>query len=146
MALELGKFPKRLPEPLLAAAKQLQAYGSQNQMRELMESVVSLEVANGHLFGLIASSLCQADAYYRGPYEVGAVFLLLDAPPLRSLPGASPLRFIRVFTQFISAFPVARRLPCVPMPITKALRLPASKTTLSLHCRPVPKYALPSTH
>lgn len=93
-----------LPEPLLAAARQLQTYGSQNQVRELVEPEVSLEAANGHLFSLIASGLCHADAYYRGPYEGGAVFLLLDAPTLRSLADNSPMRFIRVFTQFIAAF------------------------------------------
>jgi hypothetical protein len=93
-----------LPEPLLAAAKQLQAYGSQNQVRELTESEVSLEVASGHLFSLIASGLCEADAYYRGPYEGGAVFLLLNATPLQFLSDDSPLRFIRVFNEFISAF------------------------------------------
>ena len=33
------------------------------------------------------------------------MFLLLNAPPLRSLSDDSPLRFIRAFTEFISAIP-----------------------------------------
>jgi hypothetical protein len=62
---------------------------------------------NGHVLAMIASGVCEADAYYRGPYEGGAAFLLIkDAafPRRRESPLA---RLGHVFPQAIAAFAIA---------------------------------------
>ena len=92
------------PEAALQAVSQLQAFGNQNNIREFVEPELNLNAANGHLLSMIASGLCQADAYYRGPYNGGAVFLLLNAPEVRRQGDDTPLRFIRIFNEFITAF------------------------------------------
>ena len=59
------------------------------------------------------------------------MFLLLNAPPLRSLSDDSPLRFIRAFTEFISAIPCRHETPYAPMPVTRAIRSAGSRTVSS---------------
>lgn len=99
-----------LPPALLQAAKQMQAFGEQQRVAEFVAPALNLEDADGHKISLIACGLCGADAYYRGPYAGGAVFLLLTAPSLRRFADDTPMRFIRIFTEFISAFPCDHRL------------------------------------
>lgn len=93
-----------LPPARVRAAAQMRAFGEQMRVAEFVAPELNLEDANGHLLSAIACGVCGADAYYRGPYTGGAVFLLLEAPALRQLSDDTPMRFIRIFTQFISAF------------------------------------------
>lgn len=93
-----------LPQTLVQAAAQMQAFGEQQRVAELVAPALNLEDADGHKLSMIACGLCGADAYYRGPYAGGAVFLLLTAPSLRRFADDTPMRFIRIFTEFISAF------------------------------------------
>ncbi len=93
-----------LPPALLQAAAQMQVFGEQQRVAEFVAPALNLEDADGHKLSLIACGVCGADAYYRGPYAGGAVFLLLSAPILRRYADDTPMRFIRIFTQFISAF------------------------------------------
>jgi hypothetical protein len=82
--------------------------GEQNQIPELTQRQPALtEEMNGHIVSLIASGVCDADAYYRGPYDGGAVFLLIkDAKFPRSK--ESPLaRLATVFPQAISTFSIS---------------------------------------
>jgi len=113
-----------LPPALLQAAAQMQAFGEQQRVAEFVAPALNLEDADGHKLSLIACGVCGADAYYRGPdayyrgpdayyrgpdayyrgpYAGGAVFLLLTAPTLRRFVDDTPMRFIRIFTEFISA-------------------------------------------
>ena len=98
-----------LPPALLQAAAQMRTFGEQQRVAEFVAPALNLEDADGHKLSLIACGLCGADAYYRGPYAGGAVFLLLTAPTLRRFADDTPLRFIRIFTEFISAFPCDHR-------------------------------------
>ena len=98
-----------LPERVTAASRQLQEYGRQSQVPEFVAPELSLEAVNGHLLSTIASGICQADAYYRGPYDGGAVFLLLTAPETRRFADPTPTHFIRVFTEFIMNFACPHR-------------------------------------
>ncbi len=93
-----------LPPPLVQAAGQMRAFGEQQRVAAFVAPELNLEDANGHLLSAIACGVCGADAYYRGPYAGGAVFLLLEAPALRQYADDTPMRFIRIFTEFISAF------------------------------------------
>ncbi len=98
-----------LPPELVAASQQLQDFGRQNAVPELTTPEVSLDDVNGHLLSMIASGQCGADAYYRGPYEGGAAFLLLTAPEAKRFADPTPTHFIRIFMEFISAFSCPHR-------------------------------------
>ena len=91
---------------VLAQAEQLRAYGAQYEVTEFTEAQVPLDGVNGHTLSLVAAGLCGADAYYRGPYEGGAAYMLLQGPELRPWEELSTVAFIHLFTQFIQSFPV----------------------------------------
>jgi len=97
-----------LPAALVQASPEMKDLGEEQQIPELTEPQPALtEDVNGHVLSLIASGVCDADAYYRGPYDGGAVFLLIkDAKFPRS--NESPLaRLATVFPQAISTFSIA---------------------------------------
>ena len=98
-----------LPASVLQSARQMKAFGEQYGIREFTEPELSLDQVGGHPLSMIASGLCGADAYYRGPYDGGAVFLLLTAPPVKKYADDSPLRFIRIVNDFIAEFPCDHR-------------------------------------
>lgn len=91
---------------VLKQADQLRAYGEQYGVAEFTEAQIPLDRVNGHTLSLVASGLCSADAYYRGPYEGGAAYMLLQGPELRPQEELTPLGFIQAFTEFIRAFAV----------------------------------------
>ena len=93
-----------IPEPLLRAAKQLQAYGEQHDVPEFTGPQQTLDAVSGHLLCMIACGLCEADCYYRGPYAGGAAFMLLSAPEVRQRSDDTALRFIHVYNEFLIQF------------------------------------------
>lgn len=97
-----------LPPALVRSAELLRGFGAEHGVAELAEAELSLESVSGHLLAMIAAGVLGADCYYRGPYEGGAVFLLLEAPELR-VRLSPPTRMINVFIQFISTFEVNHR-------------------------------------
>jgi hypothetical protein len=66
-----------LPNHLLTASLVLKAYGEQHKIPELTTPQVPLDQVDGHSLALIASDICEANAYYRCPYEGGALFVLI---------------------------------------------------------------------
>jgi hypothetical protein len=52
---------------------------------------------------MVASGLCRAGAYYRGPYDGGAVYFLVNEV---SLPVADTPRIVQVILQTIANFAV----------------------------------------
>ncbi len=98
-----------LPEPVVQAARQVRAWGAQEDVRELTLSHFGLDLADGHTLSMTASGLCGADAYYRGPYDGGAAFFLLTAPELREEMPLSLVRMARLFNTFIGQFPCDHR-------------------------------------
>lgn len=97
------------PPSALQAVTHLREYGEKNGLREFTEPELSLDQVGGHPLSMIASGLCEADAYYRGPYDGGAVFLLLSAPSVKKYADDSPLRFIRIVNDFLAEFPCDHR-------------------------------------
>lgn len=91
---------------VLTQAEQFRAYGAQYGVTEFTEAQVPLNGVNGHTLCLVAAGLCGADAYYRGPYDGGAAYMLLQAPELRPREELTPVGFIHLFAEFIRAFPV----------------------------------------
>jgi hypothetical protein len=97
-----------LPPAVLQAAGWLRGYGQQSGIAELVEPMFSLDRADGHQLALLASGLT-GRCYYRGPYEGGALFFLLEGVPAEVL---APVRFERAvmaITQVLQAFPLDHR-------------------------------------
>jgi hypothetical protein len=66
-----------IPAHLLVASLALKAYGEQNGIPELTTPQLSLDKIDGHKLALLASGICEANAYYRCPYEGGALYVLI---------------------------------------------------------------------
>jgi hypothetical protein len=67
-----------MPPALLTDANKLKALGESEKIIPLkVPQVVLDERHNGHNFSLFASGYNDANAYYRGPYEGGAVFMTI---------------------------------------------------------------------
>ncbi len=98
-----------LPERLLVSAKDLRAIGEQQGITELSQSQISIGDVDGHYLALLASGICKADCYYRGPYDNGAVFVLMNASPVRQRMDDSPAHMASIFSQLISTFDVDHR-------------------------------------
>lgn len=95
-----------IPAHLLAASLALKAYGEQHGIPELTTPQLPLDQIDGHTLALLASGICEANAYYRCPYEGGALFVLImdENFPKRTDP---PLqRVATVFPQTIASLEV----------------------------------------
>lgn len=104
-----ANYESDIPPALLKCSNAMQHLGTSEQIVELTTPEVSLQKADGHTLSMIASGVCNASAYYRGPYQGGAVFMLIDAPSLALTVPPAPTgipRMITSFMQFISAVPV----------------------------------------
>jgi hypothetical protein len=93
---------------MLHASEEMRAYGKQHNIPALtQESFPLSEQLNGHLLTMIASGVCNGDAYYRGPYDGGALFMLIrdDHFPHRTVNPA--LRITSIFPQVIANIPIS---------------------------------------
>ncbi len=104
-----GNKASNIPPQLLRCVEQVRASGMSQQIPELTQRMIDLTEVSGHEFALVATGLCNADCYYRGPYEGGAVFVLLDAPVVRAHISCTAIRIVDVFTHLISLYPVNHR-------------------------------------
>lgn len=96
-----------IPLEKQAASLKLKALGEEHDIAELTEPLVPLEHADGHAFASIAVGEGLGKAYYRGPYEGGAAFLLITDEQLE-LKVDDPLqRILTVFPQAISAMEIS---------------------------------------
>jgi hypothetical protein len=74
------------PPDLLTSVYRLRQIGLEEGVMELAEPQLGLGSPDdrpwfdGSYLAMSASGLCQADCYYRAPYEGGALFVLLQAP------------------------------------------------------------------
>jgi hypothetical protein len=67
-----------IPPSMLKASEELRALGVQEQVSELTQAEIPLtDQVNGHTLSMIASGVCKGQAYYRGPYDGGALFMLI---------------------------------------------------------------------
>ncbi len=119
-----------LPAHLLQAAYQLRELGTRERVPELTDAEMDLAQVTGHEIAMVASGICRADCYYRGPYAGGAVFVLIDAPIVRQHSDTSPLHLISVFNQLISTFAMDHRRALVAYLIYKGYTPTATTTGL----------------
>lgn len=96
-----------IPPALLYCAEHLREFGSREGIPVLYSPEWSLEQVNGHLLSMVASGICQASAYYKAPYDRGAMFMLMNAPVVALADPPDLARMINLFMQFISMVEVA---------------------------------------
>jgi hypothetical protein len=97
-----------IPAPMLKASETLQALGRQHNIREFTQVSFPLsDEVNGHILSMIASGVCNGDAYYRGPYDGGALFMLIrdDRYPHQTINPAN--RVSTLFPQLIATMPIS---------------------------------------
>jgi hypothetical protein len=99
-----------VPARLLTAAKAVKAVGRKRLVPELIEQDLPLDALelDGHTLALVATALAQLPAYYRFPYEGGALFAALDAPDVVLGP-PDPARLVRVVREVLSRMEVDDR-------------------------------------
>lgn len=95
-----------IPARMLYAANRLKAKGQNEGIPEFTDPSFPLNTITGHQVAMIASGLLAADCYYRGPYENGAIYVLIKDPSF-SRPKYDPReRIAEVFPQLLSAFDI----------------------------------------
>lgn len=67
-----------IPEDLLGAADHLHEVGERDQLPSFLTPELVIDPDDGHRLAIIACGMLQAPGYYRGPYENGAAFFLLQ--------------------------------------------------------------------
>src|SRR6266545_4298795 len=95
--------PQSIPPGLLRAAEWLRDYGLRNQIQELSQASLSLDHADGHLLAMLAAGVT-GRCYYRGPYDGGALFFLVEGVPPGVLAPISPERTVTVMTQVLQMY------------------------------------------
>lgn len=71
-----------IDQRLTGAVRQLREIGERDGVEALVRPDIPVgDPASGHTIAMIASGLLELDAYFRGPYEVGAVYLAVRLPP-----------------------------------------------------------------
>ena len=96
-----------LPPGLLESANRLRQVGMEEGAAELAEPQLGLGYPDdrpwfdGHYLAMAASGLCQADCYYRAPYEGGALFVLLKAPQVRTRAPQDARRMAMVLVELL---------------------------------------------
>ena len=91
---------------ILQAAEQLRRLGERQQVPELTERKTPAEKAGGHVMSLIAAGVCGGNAYYRGPYDGGAAFLLIRDPAYPPMPAPAAQSTADAFTALVGSIEV----------------------------------------
>jgi hypothetical protein len=98
-----------LPDKVLVACNKLRELGQREGVPELTGRTFSLDQASGHAISLVASGVFGNCCYYRGPYDGGALFFLVNNPPDELLRPVPVERAVTVITEVISNFDVSHR-------------------------------------
>lgn len=93
-----------IPGSLLTSSRQCRDWGMREGVEEFSSPSVDLNRADGHLIALIASEVCRASCYYRGPYEGGAVIILIFGEAIDKQPAFDLKGLSRQFTNIISLY------------------------------------------
>lgn len=95
-----------IPPQLLEAGLAMKELGEEHRIAELTTPELRLGSVNGHILSLIASGVCNANGYYRGPYPGGAAFFLIEDESFPKRDVSPPARTVSVFPQLISALEI----------------------------------------
>lgn len=92
-----------IPAHLLTASLALKAYGEQHNIPELTTPQPPLDQIDPHALALLTSGICEASAYFRCPYNGGALYVLITDDNFPKCPDPPLQRIATVFPQAIAA-------------------------------------------
>jgi hypothetical protein len=104
-APEMGPIPAAQTH----MAQMVRARGASEQIAELVQPHLKLGPVDGHRLSMIASSMLNAPGYYRGPFEGGAVFVLINDPAWKKKEERPAQRIANTFQRFLTNFPIAEQ-------------------------------------
>jgi hypothetical protein len=91
---------------LLEASLKVKHFGEEHGLPFFTEPEIALGCFNGHYLALVCSGLCQAKAYYCGPYEGGAGFVLITDDRLPANTVDPLVRLRGLFFQAVGSLPL----------------------------------------
>ena len=94
---------------LLKSALMTRTFGEREGVSEFTEPTFSLEKASGFQLALAASGIDGRTAYYRAPYDGGALFLLITNPSVPPLQATPDERVPTIITQMLKMVDVDHR-------------------------------------
>lgn len=97
-----------LPPDLLKSCLSLRELGKAEKIPQLTEASFSIDSAGGHMLSMIASGLNLESCYYRGPYDGGALYFLINDVEEVILP-IEPQTALTAITEVIANFDVNHR-------------------------------------
>jgi hypothetical protein len=95
-----------ISDHLLEASGTMKAFGKERGITELVKPEVSLTQIDGHTLALLASGICEANAYYRCPFDGGALFVLIKDENFPKCPDPPLRRIAKVFPQVIASLEI----------------------------------------
>ncbi|MBA3869110.1 MAG: hypothetical protein H0X30_08145 [Anaerolineae bacterium] len=91
----------KIPSKLIQSSTKLRDYGQKHNIPEFTKASLPLDQEyHGHHFSMVASAVLDANIYYRGPYENGAMFLLVKTPIFPVKIVNTPEHIVSTITQF----------------------------------------------
>jgi hypothetical protein len=99
-----------LPPQLLQACSRIREFGRQHDLAELTDAAFPRSVANGHMLAMLSAGLIGNCCYYRGPYDGGALFFLVNGLPQSVLAPIETVRATTVISEVICQFDIDHRL------------------------------------
>jgi hypothetical protein len=97
----------RIPADLLRSACFIKAMGEMLHLPELTEPQLPLGEVDGHYLAALACGVCQAAAYYRLPYEGGALFVLIVDEDFPRRTDQTLERIVAVLPQAFQELPIS---------------------------------------
>ncbi|HEX6708568.1 MAG TPA: hypothetical protein VF169_27780 [Albitalea sp.] len=104
-----GNEQAGLSPSVLQAAHAVREFGEANDIAPLTTRSFALDDISGHAIAMLCAGLAGGKCYYRGPYDGGAAFFLVDGVPAQVLASVAPARAVTVIQQVISQFDVDHR-------------------------------------
>ncbi|MBA2480618.1 MAG: hypothetical protein H0V44_08145 [Planctomycetes bacterium] len=95
-----------IPPHALKAAAKLRGIGESHGIDELVTPGLSTKAVSCYDLAMVATGLFGAGAYYRGPYDGGAVWLMLTDARLAVPQAVDAAKVVSLFTQAVMDLPI----------------------------------------
>jgi hypothetical protein len=93
-----------IPEQLTRSSREIRAWFEREGLAELVRPSVDLDLADGTMFSVVGVDVCRAGAFYRNPYEGGALFLLLFSIDIDRQPDLDRAAFVRILGELAAGY------------------------------------------
>jgi hypothetical protein len=98
-----------IPTKLLRTVNEIRGHGETDGLMLFTTRSFRLDNVSGHGISMVCSGLAGGKCYYRGPYDGGALFFLLEDVPASVLTPVPAERAITVINEVISQFELNHR-------------------------------------